>query len=283
MHSANSSGVAAGWVPSRSVHPIERLRYVARARGASQAVMVTETAAALRSFGRDPQGLVTACRRIVDRQPSSGPLWWLAARALTAADPITEAMAAAAEIEADRTPRALADALPQDATVLVLGWPELVSSGLPRRGDLEVLVGDVDGTGTDLVVRLLRADVDATDVPGRGLGAAAAEADVVVLETPALGPGGFLAPSGSRAAASVARLAGGQVWLVAGVGRLLPERMFAALCDRSVSADSPWEDDLELVPLDLVDQVVGPAGPAGPGDALRRTDCPVAPELLKPF
>ncbi len=265
------------------VHPIERLRYVARAHGATQAVMVTETAAALRSFGRDPQGLVTACRRIVARQPSSGPLWWLAARTLTAPDPITEAQLAAAEIEDDRTPRAVADALPEDATVVLLGWPELAPGGLPRRGDLEVLVVDVDGEGTDLVLRLLRSDVDATDVPLSGLGAAAAEADVVLLETSALGPAGFLAPSGSRAAASVARLAGAEVWLVAGVGRLLPERMFTALCDRTIAADSPWDDDLELVPLDLVDKVVGPNGPANPKDALRRTDCPVAPELLKPL
>ena len=33
--------------------------------------------------GFDPPGLVTACRRILDRHPLSGPLWWLAARVLT--------------------------------------------------------------------------------------------------------------------------------------------------------------------------------------------------------
>jgi len=263
------------------MHPIERLRYVARANGVTQSVLVEETAAALTSFGRDPQGLVTACRRIVDRQPSSGPLWWLAARALTAPDPVAEAQRAADDVAADRTPRAVADALPDDATILLLGWPELAAAGLPRRGDLDVLVCDVDGEGSSLVVRLLRSDVDATDVPAAGLGAAAAEADVVVLETSAMGPSAFLAPQGSRAAASVARLGGTPVWLVAGVGRLLPERMFSALCDRTVSADSPWEDELELVPLELVDRVVGPHGPEAPADALRRTDAPVAPELLK--
>ena len=47
------------------MHPIERLRYVARASGASQRAIVQETASALASFGSDPQGLVTACRRIV--------------------------------------------------------------------------------------------------------------------------------------------------------------------------------------------------------------------------
>jgi hypothetical protein len=253
------------------MHPIERLRFVARAHGVTQAVMVEETAAALSAFARDPQGLVTACRRIVARQPSSGPLWWLAARALTAAEPLVEAQQAAAEIDADPTPRDVADALPPDATILLLGWPELAANGLPRRGDLEVLVVDAGGEGSSLVLRLLRADVDATDVPASGVGAAAAEADVVVLETTAMGPDGFLAPPGSRAAAAVARLAGNEVWLVAGVGRRLPARLFAAVVDRCISADSPWEDELELVPLDLVDRIVGPDGP----------EAPFAPELLK--
>ncbi len=63
----------------------------------------------------------------------------------------------------------------------------------------------------------------------------------------------------------MARLSGAEVWLVAGVGRLLPERMFTALCDRTLSADSPWEDDVELVPLDLVDKVVGPDWSGAPG------------------
>ena len=54
---------------------LERLRYVARSSGAPQEVLVRETAAALASLGFDPPGLVTACRRILDRHPLSGPLW----------------------------------------------------------------------------------------------------------------------------------------------------------------------------------------------------------------
>ena len=50
-----------------------------------------ETAGALSSLGFDPAGLVTACRRIVDRHVTSGPLWWLCARVLTAGDPLAEA------------------------------------------------------------------------------------------------------------------------------------------------------------------------------------------------
>ena len=55
------------------VHPIERLRYVARARGADAESLVRETAGALRGLGLDPSGLVVACRRIVERHPTSGP------------------------------------------------------------------------------------------------------------------------------------------------------------------------------------------------------------------
>ena len=128
--------------------------------------------------------------------------------------------------------------------------------------------------------RLLAADVDAVDVATHGLGAAAAAADVVVLEASAVGPEGFVGVAGSRAAAAVARHDGTPVWLVAGVGRLVPQRVWDALVGRVDVAAEPWEADDEIVPLDLVDQVVGPTGPLPVADALRRTDCPVAAELL---
>ena len=55
------------------MHPIERLRMVARAAGEGPALVAQEAAGALVAFGDDPAGLVTACRRLVDRQPTSGP------------------------------------------------------------------------------------------------------------------------------------------------------------------------------------------------------------------
>ena len=262
------------------MHPIERLRYVARATGYPQSMVVGEAARALASFTSDPQGLVTACRRLVSRQPGSAPLVWLCARVLTAGDPRAEIRDALDELEGDPTAGELAHAIPEDATVLVVGWPELASEALPRRGDVEVLVVDVLNEGTGLVQRLLQSDVDAVDVPLAGLGAAAAEVDLVVLEAGAVGPSEFLAVSGSRAAAAVARHRGTPVWLVAGVGRLLPERMWQPVRD-SVLTDETWDADDEAVPLDLVDRIVGPIGPLEVADALRRIDCPIAPELFK--
>jgi hypothetical protein len=262
------------------VHPIERLRYVARASGVSQDLLVQETARALSSFGDDPQGLVTACRRVVSRQPTSGPLLWFSARVLCGGDTGREIWEAAGEIAADRTSSELSHALPDGATVVVLGWPEIIGAALPRRGDLDVLVVDALGEGSGLVGALLRGDSEATDVPQAGLGPAAAEADLVLLESTAIGPTDFLAVAGSRAAAAVARHAGAKVWLVGGVGRLLPQRMWDGLRSR-LDAGDPWDDDDEFVPLDLVDCIVGPTGPLPVEDALRRTDCPIAPELFK--
>jgi hypothetical protein len=253
---------------------------VARASGASQDELVQETARALTSFDDDPHGLVTACRRIVSRQPTSGALVWFAARVLAAGDPRTEIWEAAGEVAADATARELAHALPDDATVVVLGWPDVVSASLPRRGDLDVLVVDALGEGSGLVQTLLRRDCDALDVPQSGLGAAVADADLVLLESSAVGPDEFLAMSGSRAAGAVAQHAAVPVWLVAGVGRLLPRRMWDGLKRRLAPTD-PWDADDEIVPLDLVDCIVGPAGPQPTADALRRTDCPVIPELFK--
>ena len=173
---------------------------------------------ALASLGMDPAGMVTACRRIVDRHVTSGPLWWLCARVLLANDAVTEAWRCADEIGADTTGDELAHALPDDATVCVLGWPELAGDALVRRGDCYGLVVDTLGEGSGLVRRLRRADAVAEEVPPSGLGAAAAASDLVLIEASAIGPDGCLAVAGSRAAAAVARHAGVPVWLVGGVG-----------------------------------------------------------------
>ncbi len=262
------------------MHPIERLRYVARATGYPQGTVVAEAARALASFTSDPQGLVTACRRLVSRQPGSAPLVWLCARVLTAGDPRAEIHRVLTELEEDRTSSQLAHSIPDDATIVVLGWPEVASEALPRRGDVEVMVVDVLSEGSGLVRRLLDSGVDALDVPVAGLGAAVADADLVVLEASVVAPTEFLAVSGSRAAAAVAHHAGTPVWLVAGVGRLLPMRMWEPVRQR-VLTDETWDADDEAVPLDLVDRIVGPDGPQEVADALGRTDCPVAPELFK--
>jgi hypothetical protein len=263
------------------MHPIERLRYVARASGADQRVLVHETATALRGLRLEPSGLVTACRRIVERHPTSGPLWWLCAEVLTASDPFEQALRCADLLDIDPTADELVDALPEDATVAVLGWPDLVGEAVIRRGDVVVLAIDVLDEGAGLVRRLQRADVEAESVPPAGLGAAAASADLVLLEASACGPDGALTISGGRAAAAVAYCAEVPVWLVAGRGRRLPDPMWQTLLDRLGELGDPWLAEDEVVPIQLVSHVVGPDGvQRAPGD-VGVPECPLAHELLR--
>ena len=263
------------------MHPIERLRYVARANDERFSLIVRESAAALSSFSDDPAALVTACRRLVDRQPHSAAIWWLAARVLASSDPESEAWDASGEIDTDQTIAALIETIPVDASVVVLGWPEMIVPALLKRGDVRVFAVDTFDDGARLVSKLERLGSAAVLVDERGVGAAAAEASLVLLEAHGLGPSGCTAAPGSRAAAAVAKLAGVPVWAVVGVGRVLPGRLWEAYARRLDDEADPWDSDLELVPLSHLDAVVGPSGLVTPEDAVRRADCPITPELFK--
>ena len=261
------------------MHPMERLRMVARASGEDPGLLAREAAAALAGCADDPRALVMACRRLVDRQATSGPLWWLAARVVASPDPHTEAWRSAEELRTDPTPAVVAASLPDDAVLTVLGWPEQVAETLRRRGDAQVLVVDSLGDGSPLVAALDRAGSVAALVPESGIAAAVAASTLVLLDASAVGPGGFLAVTGSRAAAAVAYTEQIPVWVVAGAGRVLPAGLWAAMVDKVTAFGDPWDADWEVVPLELATAVVGPDGPQPPAEALDRVDCPDAPEL----
>jgi len=263
------------------MHPIERLRMVAQASSQDPGMVAREAAAALAGCADDPMALVTACRRLVDRQATAGPVWWLAARVIAAADPEAEVWRVAEELYRDPTPGVLATALPDDARLTILGWPEQVTEALRRRGDASVLVVDSLGDGSSLVRALEREGSDAALVPEGGTAAAVTASTLLLLDASVVGPGGFLAVTGSHAAAAVAYTEQIPVWVVAGVGRVLPDRLWRAAAQAVIQDPEPWEAEWELVPLELVTAVVGPGGPRAPADVLARAaDCPDAPELL---
>src|SRR3954463_15722837 len=137
-------------------------------------MLVRETAAALAAVGSEEAvGLVPACRRLIDRHLTAGPMWWLAARVLTASDPVAEAWGAADDIEHDATAAHLVRHLPDELTVTIVGWPSIVGHALRRRADLEVLVADAGGDGSALAHRLDTEGVDALAVPDAGIAAGA--------------------------------------------------------------------------------------------------------------
>jgi hypothetical protein len=281
------------------MHPIERLRWVARSPEGDSSQVAAEAADALAGFAGDPAGLVTAARRLIERRPASAPLWWLASRLLCSLEPAFEAMDAAADLDRDRTPVALAGDLP-GGTIAIVGWPDQAGAALRMRGrmpgaeagaDRVVVVptgAPADRTGSEhgswprqgddawrCVDWLQGHGVDARLLRAGEVSGAARRCVLALLEAAAVGPDSFLAGTGSAALAAAAREANRPVWLVAGVGRVLPAPLYEALV-RRVGDDPAYE----VVPLDAVDEVAGPAGPA-PRAQLARPSCPVAAELLR--
>ncbi|MGH7692671.1 MAG: hypothetical protein ACREOA_08190 [Candidatus Dormibacteria bacterium] len=269
------------------MHPIERLRYVARAGGAPPSSLVSEAAAALAGLAGDPAAMVTACKRLVGRHPQVGPMWWLASRVLASVDPAAECWAVVDELDRDPTARLLADELGESAAVVLIGWPELAGSAVLRRGDLAVMSYDPECEADGLVRRLHSAGSEVIEVPASGLAQAVAAADVVLVEALALGDSGVVAAAGSWAAAAVACSAEVPVVLVAGAGRVLPGRLWQALALRlDDDPGEPWDRSWELIEErigGLWGKVAGPGGVVPLAEALGRADCPVVAELLGPL
>lgn len=264
------------------MHPIEHLRYLARVEDADPADVTTEAAHALAGLNSfESAALVPAFRRLIEHQLTNGSLWTLAARMLASDEPTHEAREVISELETDRTPRHLVNELPVDSTVLIVGWPVLLAEVLRRRGDLEVLVVESGGEGSAFARRLADHEHAAQAIPDRGVAAAARVADLVLLESTIAGPQGFLAAPGSAAAAAVAHLADIPVWLAAGAGAVLPERLYGAVLERlDATGREPWDRAYDVCSAQAVDVAVGPSGPAEPGQLLGSSRIAVPGELL---
>lgn len=228
----------------------------------------------------DPAGVVLACRRIVERHPTCGPLWWLSAHLLVAADPFEATRSLADHIVEDPTADLLTQALPDDAVVCVIGWPDLIAEALERRGDLRSLVVDTDGEGQQLVRRLQRAELDSALVDAGNVAGAVLAADLVLVEPLAAGPDAMLARPGSLAAAAVARVVGRPVWAVLPRGRCLPAGLWAGMQQRWDDTGPLWERSVESVSWHLAHQIVNDQGIA-PCAGAPRAECPDTPELLR--
>lgn len=262
------------------MHPIEQLRYVARASGADAGLLVEEAASALSVFARDPAAMLTASRRLLTRQPAVGPLWWMCAEMVTAPEARATARSISDQLRQDRTGRHLVDELPDGATVAIAGWPDITVAALPRRGDIEVLVVDVQGQGQSVVRRLERQDLVAEAVDPASLAGVIEESDLVIVEAGAAGEAAALVDVGSVPLAATARALGTPVWMVAGVGRRVLERYWQAIAERVEEPDLPsFLAAFEVLGLGLVDVVVTPTGACRVAE-LTPPEMPLAQELL---
>ena len=236
---------------------------------------------ALASMRTDPANLVIACRRIVERHAGIGPIWWLCSRLLTSDDPSELAWELAEEIDTDPTDRRIAMALPDEAVVLTIGWPEIGGAALMRRGDVSVLCADSRHQASAFMQRLERCDVDCEPVPSESLARAAAAADLVLIEAVAASSQQVLAAIGSHVVAAVAATVGTPVWLAAGVGRRLPVQYVTAIADRVTVDAAVWEVEFDDVPLGLISHVGSIDGVSDQVADSLSADCPFAPELIR--
>jgi hypothetical protein len=259
------------------VQPFERLRRIARHSGDDR-MLVAESADCLAEFDSDPAGLVVTCRRLLHHHPDCAPLWWLCARVLAAPDPSDAAWEAEQLVRDDRTPGRLAALLPfpHEQPIAVLGWPELAGEALSSRPDLEVLAIRRDQRDESWRARLARSDASARPVDATE--AAALEPSHVIVEIEAASPQRALVLHGTTLLLEQITKPTTLVWLVAGVGRVLPLRLFDAMAGR---LDPPEDSGLELVDVQIADRVAGPTGLERPERLMRRVDAPVAPELLR--
>ncbi len=254
------------------MHPIEHLRYVARATGADASLLTSEAAGALAVFADDPHALLTGAKSLLARQAAVGPVWWMCSHLLIESDARRAARRVVADLHDDPTVRQLDDALADGATVVISGWPDLTLHALIDRPDLHVLVIDVEGQGHSAVRRLDRHDVDAETVDPAHLAGAVAEADVAIVEVGALGETAGLTDIGGFSLAAVAKASATPAWMVAGVGRELPEQYWQEIVQRVAEPDLPaYCESFEIVGRSMFTRTFGPG-----------IDCPVLPELLRP-
>jgi hypothetical protein len=259
------------------VQPFERLRAIAR-HGGDDRLLVAEAADCFAEFDDDPAALVVTCRRLLHHHPERAPLWWLCAKVLAAPEPSDAAWDAEALMRDDPTPDRLAALLPfpADHPVAVLGWPELSGAALALRPDLEALAVRTNRGDERWHARLARSDAGARPVDL--VEARVLEPSHLLVEVVGASPTQVMLPEGTSIALAELSRPGLIVWLVAGVGRVLPARLFEAMLR---TLGDPEDHDLEQLDVQVADRIAGPTGLVRPEQLLRRVDCPVAPELLR--
>ncbi len=230
-----------------AVHPIERLRFVARAQDLPSATLAAEAASALVMFSDEPAALVSASRRVLSRQLSCGPLWWVCARLLAAGRVRDAAAEAISELESDTT----------------IASSSLALDGLATERSAAGFNADDDSTED------VESDLDQRVHPG--------ELGVELIDARVIGEGAAIV-DGARW--ETFDRSARQRWLVGGVGHHLHENLWSSLVTHWSDSRAALDSCEVLVPIETFTHVVGPSGLVSVNE-LGEPDCPMAPELAR--
>ncbi len=261
------------------MHPIERLRWIARTDDEPATTIAGEAAWTLGELGsEDPAAVLTASRRLVERQPTCGPLWWVCAHLVASADPFETARRLSAELYSDPVPDRLADSLAASFTssdLLAATSPvDVLQQALHRRGRyrLRLLAG----------ARALRRDLHlvgsvADEVTGFEPGEvdeALEGASVLLVEPELASPEGLLVEEALGQVIEVAHHRHVPVWALLGTGRVLP--LTLATRARELAGDR-----VRLLAPRLVAVAVDETGAGDVARALASSSCPPGAELTR--
>lgn len=255
------------------MHPIERLRWIARA-GEDPVepleVLAVEAARTLAELAvAEPAAAVTAARRLTERHPSNGPLWWAVKRVLESDDPIGASIGVMGALSATGASRALSRAISarivRGSAICALVPGPLLATALERRPGYRVrLVGEYRAlaaavAGTDLEASAVElAGYEARDAPEALEGAA-----VLLFEPQLAGPAGFLVDPVAAEVLGQASRSKARVWALVGPGRVLSAE------DAGRAAGLAGGSAVLLAP-ESADLVVDADGPAEAALALAR-------------
>jgi hypothetical protein len=148
---------------------------------------------------------------------------------------------------------------------------------LLERFDIEAVAVRVDGDDPVAALRRRRSDhaVRVVDTWDPVLERTAR----VLVSATAIGPERALVPSGTdEVLQQIGTAAHRETWLVGGVGRVLPARVYDM-----VASSLPDDPMFEEISVQRFDRLAGPRGLERPADATARVDSPVVPELLRPL
>lgn len=261
------------------MHPIERLRWIARATGEADVSLASEAAWTMGELAADePAALLTASRRLVGHHPCCGPLWWVCARLAESADPLSEAAELVEELLGDTTAARLAEALraevPRSGLLSSTVPAGVVQGALSRRGGYVLrLVGDF---------RLLAREIPsfsavAGEVVGYGpeeAGSAVEDTSLLLVEPCFASKEGLVLDVAAAAAVVAAHELGVPVWALLPTGRVLSPEL--ASCARSLATSR-----LEVVAGCTVACAVSPAGATGLDEALAAVRAPQGLDLAR--
>lgn len=260
-------------------NPFERLRALARWSGGDDD-LACEAASAIAALSGDP-GLVVAARRMLAHHPAAATLWWVLAHVLASAEPAHAARQCRDLLDADRTADRLAAALAlqdEGERLGVVGWTRTIDRAIAERADLDVVAIKVEGDDptwslrgreTDRPIRVIEGwECDTHGVTQLLVSAVALDDRAVIVPA---GVGDLLWEVGEEA----------RIWVVAGIGRVLPRGLLDALVRAAETGDSDGPVELETLPFGRIERIVGPRGAEPPADAVTGHECPLPAELLR--